>query len=424
MPRSGSWIPAPGRRRAQQLGATARTVAHAAPETLMLVRHRAQPTALTIARLASTAILAYLVALALPDHTPRPVLAPLTALLVAQVTLYQTLRSAVRRVAAVVTGVLVAVALSAVVGFTWWSLGITIVAGLVLGYLLRLGDSILEVPISAMLILSVGSTESAAAAGRIVETLVGAGTGLLAGLILAAPRVQSAREAITDLCRKMSALLDEMAAGLADGSAPAAAGRWLDEARALAGEIRRVDEAVRQAEESTRLSPLSLRLPVERASLGDGLQTLEHAAITLRGLARSISDLTRLGEDHSSMRGPEERERLAGVLRQLSAAVRDYGRLATHYDPIGRELAESDLRDHLDSARDEQDRLSLVLAADPAERPVGWPLRGELVSHIDRFRSELEPGPAVRSRRERIRSWRVPPVVGRLQHKLPMPGRR
>ena len=217
----------------------------------MLARHRAQPTALTIARLASTAILAYLVALVLPDHTPRPVLAPLTALLVAQVTLYQTMRSAVRRVAAVVVGVLVAVALSAVVGFTWWSLGITIVAGLVLGYLLHLGDTILEVPISAMLILSVGSTEGAAATGRIVETLVGAGTGLLAGLILATPRVQPANEAITDLCRKMSGLLDEMAAGLADGSALASAGRWLDEARALAGEIRRVDEAVRQAEEST-----------------------------------------------------------------------------------------------------------------------------------------------------------------------------
>jgi uncharacterized membrane protein YgaE (UPF0421/DUF939 family) len=67
------------------------------------------------------------------------VLAALTALLVARVMLYQTLRSAARRVVAVVAGVLVAVALSAVVGFTWWSLGITIVAGLVLGYLLRLG---------------------------------------------------------------------------------------------------------------------------------------------------------------------------------------------------------------------------------------------------------------------------------------------
>jgi Aromatic acid exporter family member 1 len=234
MARSAPWrIPAFGRRRAQQLGATARNVAQAAPETLTVVRS-AQPAALTIARLASTAIFAYLVALALPGGTARPVLAPLTALLVVQVTLYQTLRSAVRRVAPVVTGVLVAIALSDLVGFTWWSLGLTIVAALVLGYLLHLGDTVLEVPISAMLILSVGGTRGEAATGRIVETLVGAGAGLLAGLVLAAPRVQPAHEAITDLCRKMSALLDRMADGLCDGSAVPSAGRWLDEARGRA----------------------------------------------------------------------------------------------------------------------------------------------------------------------------------------------
>ena len=39
-------------------------------------------------------------------------------------------------------------------GFTWWSLGITIAAGLAVGYALHLGDAVLEVPISAMLILS------------------------------------------------------------------------------------------------------------------------------------------------------------------------------------------------------------------------------------------------------------------------------
>jgi len=49
-------------------------------------------------------------------------------MLVAQVTLYQTVRNAVRRVASVLAGVLVAVAFSALIGFTWWSLGITIVA--------------------------------------------------------------------------------------------------------------------------------------------------------------------------------------------------------------------------------------------------------------------------------------------------------
>ena len=75
--------------------------------TLTLVRKRAQPTAETIVRLAVTAVFAYLMALLIPG-TSRPVLAPLTALLVVKVSIYQTLRSAVRRVASVVAGVLVA----------------------------------------------------------------------------------------------------------------------------------------------------------------------------------------------------------------------------------------------------------------------------------------------------------------------------
>src|SRR6202042_412652 len=156
------------RRQATQISAAARAVAQRTPVSLTVARQRAQPAAVTIVRLASTAVFAYLVALLLPV-TSRPVLAPLTALLVAQVTLYQTVRSAVRRVVAVVTGVLLAVALAAWVGFTWWSLGLTIVVALAVGYALHLGDTVLEVPISAMLILSVGTT-TAAATGRIIET--------------------------------------------------------------------------------------------------------------------------------------------------------------------------------------------------------------------------------------------------------------
>ena len=68
-------------------------------ETLTLVRHRTQSTAETIARLSVTAVFAHLVALPLPGA--QPILAPLTALPDVQVSLYQTLRSAVHRVAAV-----------------------------------------------------------------------------------------------------------------------------------------------------------------------------------------------------------------------------------------------------------------------------------------------------------------------------------
>src|ERR1700755_3725087 len=79
-------------------------------EQLTLVRRRAQPKAAYIARLTVTAVFAYLVALQLPGGSPRSVLAPLTALLVVQATLFNTIGTAIRRVAAGTGGVLAAVA--------------------------------------------------------------------------------------------------------------------------------------------------------------------------------------------------------------------------------------------------------------------------------------------------------------------------
>ena len=72
------------------------------------------------------------------------------------------------------------------------------------------------------------------------------------------------------------------------------------------------------------------------------------------------------------------------------------------------DLLESELERHLAAAHDEQDRLSELLGTDPVARPVGWPLRGELISHLDRFRTELEAGkPDSRPRRRRNRAWRA-----------------
>ena len=39
-----------------------------------------------------------------------------------------------------------------------------------------------------------------------------------------------------------------------------------------------------------------------------------------------------------------------------------------------------------------RDRLSELLGTDLAVSPGGWPLRGELISHLDRLRTELEEG--------------------------------
>jgi uncharacterized membrane protein YgaE (UPF0421/DUF939 family) len=386
--------PVPG----ESVGEAAKAVAKRQAEQLTLVRRRAQPTAVYITRMTLTAVFAYLLALQLPGASPRDVLAPLTALLVVQATLYHTIRSAIQRVVGVTAGVLAAVAVAAYVPFSWWVLGLLIAGMLALGLVLRLREDTLEVPISAMLIFSVDT--HAYATSRITETLVGAAAGLAAGLIFAPLRVQPAKDAISDLSGQMADLLGQMADGLASDPDPRRAAEWLDRTRALRGEIERLDDALGQAEESVRLNPRRLRFPDPAAGLRDGVDTLERAATDLRVLARSIADSARLDSEDSPVKDPETRARLAAVIAELGAAVRAYGQLVeTDPEPVepadpaasGSEPLATQLEDHLEEAQRQQDRLADVLRTDPAERPDGWPLRGEILAHVDRLRSELQP---------------------------------
>ena len=383
----------------ESVSGAARAVARRQAEQLTLVRRRAQPAAVYITRMTLTAVFAYLLALQLPGGSTRSVLAPLTALLVVQATLFHTIRSAVQRVIGVTTGVLAAVAVAAYVPFSWWVLGLLIAGTLALGLMLRLREETLEVPISAMLIFSVDS--HAAATSRITETLVGAAAGLAAGLLFAPLRVQSAKDAIGDLTRQMADLLGQMADGLADEPDPRRAAEWLDRTRALRGEIERVDDALAQAEESVRLNPRRLRdpnYPDPAAGLRDGVDTLERAATDLRVLARAVADSARLDSGDSPVKDEETRARLAAVIAELAASVRAYGQLIeTDPEPFDAPDAQAEpalslvLEDHLEEAQRQQDRLADLLATDPAERPDGWQLRGEILAHVDRLRSELQP---------------------------------
>ena len=382
---------------AESVSEAAKAVARRQAEQLTLVRRRAQPAAVYVTRMTLTAVFAYLLALQLPGGSVRSVLAPLTALLVVQASLFHTIRSAVQRVIGVTVGVLAAVAVSAYVPFSWYVLGLLIAGTLALGLMLRLREDTLEVPISAMLIFAVDS--HAAATSRITETLVGAAAGLAAGLLFAPLRVQPAKDAIGDLSGQMADLLGQMADGLAEPVDPRQTQDWLDRTRALRGEIERVDDALAQAEESIRLNPRRLRYPNPAAGLRDGVDTLERAATDLRVLARAVADSARLDSGDSPVKDAETRALLAAVIAELAASVRAYGQLIeADPEPFDVPQAQAEpiaekLEDHLEEAQRQQDRLADVLAADPAQRPEGWPLRGEILAHVDRLRNELQPRP-------------------------------
>jgi aromatic acid exporter family member 1 len=379
---------------------------------LKLARRRAQPGAVFIARLVIPAMLAYLLAQALLP-APAPLLAPLTALLVVQVSLYRTMRSAAQRVISVTAGVIVAVVLVGLLGFSWWSLGVAIAAALLIGLVLRLGDHILEVPISAMLILQLG-TETAAA-DRVVETLIGAGVGLVASLIASPVRVQPAEEAITDLSRSMATLLDQMADGLREPPGERAVTSWLERSRELGAEIQRVDSALAEAEESARLNPRARSVPGPAPALRSALETLEYATVTVRGLSRCVADRTQLHIHDSDVLGAQMwdadvRDRLAMVLRDIASATRLYGQAATasSVDEAIRLVAE--LEGRLARGRERRDDLGRLLREDPGH----WPLHGELLVHLDRLLDGLRAGKGHVTRRHHRRRSAVRPVPRRL----------
>jgi len=151
-------------------------------------RQRGRAGVVWMVRLTAAAVASYVIARLIFPRS-EPLLAPLTALLVVQLTPVSLLTSGVQRVVSVVAGVAVAVGFSSLVGLTWWSLAILIAVSIVIGQVLRLGPNLLEVPISAMLVLGVGVRGAESAAWhRIAETLVGAGVGVLSNLMFP-PRV-------------------------------------------------------------------------------------------------------------------------------------------------------------------------------------------------------------------------------------------
>src|SRR4029078_10508976 len=108
----------------------------------------------------------------------QPLLAPLTAMLVVQVTPISLLASGLDRVIAVVAGVAIAGGFAAVVPLEWWSLGVLILISITIGQFLRLRSNLVEVAIRAMLVLGVGAIGAEAAARqRIAARVVGAAVG-------------------------------------------------------------------------------------------------------------------------------------------------------------------------------------------------------------------------------------------------------
>ncbi|MET8681548.1 aromatic acid exporter family protein [Streptomyces sp. NPDC004647] len=360
------------------------------PEPLIdLARRRNEPIVVQTVRCTVGATLAFAAADWLITSGPPPLLAPLTALLVVQVSLYATLTTGLRRVNSVVAGVLIASGFSALVGLSWWSLGLLILASLVIGHVVRVDEFVPEVAISAMLVLGV-SHVAQAAWSRVAETLIGAVTGVLLNALVAPPvLVEPAGEAIADLARRMRSLLMQISRELERGATRDDAVRWLHAARVLDNEIAQVDAALNRAEESMRFNPRVRDGLLARLVLRSGLDTLEICAVVLRTLCRSLTDLS-----HRQQNEPVYEGEVAAVLSELfthiADAVDSFGRLITAQVSSNAEVAEEELARALAEGREDRQRIADLLLSRSAEERDRWELHGALLANVDRLLNELD----------------------------------
>jgi hypothetical protein len=353
-----------------------------------MARRRREPVVVQALRSSAAATIAYVVALHLSPEA-APLTAPLTALLVVQVTLYATLTNGIRRVNSVVAGVLVAIAFSLLVGLTWWSLALLIVASLAVGHLVRVDEYVPEVAISAMLVLGVTAVGDYAWA-RVLETLIGAVVGLSINVLLPPPVwVGEAGESIEGLARRVRQLMLRLGEQAAGHTPFLRAAARLHEARRLDHDIVGVDAALRQAEDSLRLNPRVREGLLYRIVLRTGLDTLEIVTVVLRVFARTLTDLAKEREPE-----PLFREETGAVLEQLLSEIADavvsFAVLVTTHVSENAESAEARLTTQLHQAATTRDKLADLLLNDVRLDSAQWQLRGAVLTEVNRILDEMD----------------------------------
>lgn len=353
-----------------------------------------------VARLTAAAVLAFLLVYAVTGQN-TDLTGALTALLVVQASTYSTLKMGFVRVLAVLTGVLVAVLLSTWFGLTWWSLGAAVASALLIGRILRLGDQMLEAPISAMLILAVHGSEIAVQT-RIVSTLLGAAVGMAFGLLLA-PAVP-ARKAAADVRR--------VAADTA-GVLRAAAGamrqhqilrpdveRWLDTTRSVGTQVAIASRRVSDVRDSRRMNVWAIGTRSGEPSLRSSLTTLEGVLNAVRALFTVLlREVPGSGQPEDSF-GEAIRPAFSTVLDTMAESILAFGALVEAEFGGFESDVEQRFAETLENLRESRAILTELMLVDPADGTSQWLLRGSVLSAVEQTLSQLDVLERLRHQRD------------------------
>ncbi|MBB4904990.1 FUSC family protein [Actinophytocola algeriensis] len=273
---------------------------------------------------AVAAAIAYLVARQV--HAPQSFMAPYAAVFMMSETVYRSFAEAVRTVATLVLGVLLAFVTITVIPNVAIALPVAVFVGAAMGQWHRLGDSGIWIGVTALLMLAYGTAGNADYLQyRVIEGVLGAVIGLAVNMFVLPPlHLRAGRQAVEDVAAELEDLLHAVADGLRRDWDDGHARLWQRRARQLEDVVRGAEHARGRGRESTRYNP---RWLLRRGrETDDGTQSLG----SLYEVARQVQHITEALHAAAAGNAPVAGEWFTGsyaeLLDALAAAV------STHHD--------------------------------------------------------------------------------------------
>jgi uncharacterized membrane protein YgaE (UPF0421/DUF939 family) len=257
-------------------------------------------------------------------HVGDPVLASVAALVVVQVTVYQSVRRAIQYSAGIIAGMAGALAIGTYLGVNMLTMSLIVILGLIIGRTLQLGTQVNQVAVTGLLVLSFGNGYGKL---RILDSVIGAAIGVATNMLLAPPAfTRTAAKELADLADDLASLCVDAAKGLRGEWEHANARDWLKRSRGLSNAASAARKVAQQAEESLRYHPRkSVHLDVVHR-VDEAAIALDHVSTQLNSLMRGLSDLSgEAAEIPDAQR--ELPEELMLLLDDTAKALNAFGRL-------------------------------------------------------------------------------------------------
>ena len=248
-------------------------------------------------------------------HHATPLFAPISALVAIGATIAQPWQRAAEIVVGVAIGVVIADALTLVIGQGAWQIGVIVLLAMSISIIVGGGGIFVQqAGVAAALIASIPSQSGGASIDRFVDTLVGGLAALIITvLVLPVRPLELARRAARPVLEELAATFELVGEGLRRTD-PAIAERALEQARATGDHWAQLNEAVGIGRQAARIVPVRRHEEAVLLDLAQCVVQLDYAIRDARILARVAWRLTETGYAYGS--------RLDLAMQQFARATR------------------------------------------------------------------------------------------------------